>query len=387
MPIVLMLAGTVLYFNRHEPDGLDRVIALLVATCPIALILATPAAVVASLSAAARLGVLFKDVNDIEAMARTDAVIFDKTGTLTTGILEVTRLSPNEGIESSELLAAAASGESGSNHPAAKAVVALAKSVNVNIDLPRLLHEEPGRGIKATCENEDKILVGNLNWMQENNIKCDSFSDIDEAEASGMSLLFVTRNGDSLGWIGLSDKERDQAALCLTHLSALGVTHMAMISGDRDTVVKQVSEKLNITHSRGECSPIDKVDYVDSIKRQGYQVAFIGDGVNDGPALAKSNIGIAMGAAGIDVAIESATIALLNNELNRIPFLLRLAKKMKLTIIQNFLIGGIIIIGGTSLSAMGYLSPIVAALSQLVGAILVAMNSAKLIKQGDELFV
>ncbi len=387
MPIVLMLAGMVLYFNRHEPDGLDRVIALLVATCPIALILATPAAVVASLSAAARLGVLLKDVNDIEAMARINAVIFDKTGTLTTGILEVTRLSPNKGIESSELLATAAAAESGSNHPVAKAVVALAKSVNVTIDLPHLLHEEPGRGVKATCENKDEILVGNLNWMRENDVKTDNFLDIDEAEASGMSLLFVTKSGNPLGWIGLSDKERAQASTCLTDLSTLGVSHIAMISGDRNAVVKNVSDKLNVLNSRGECSPLDKVEYVNSLKKQGYQVAFIGDGVNDGPALAKSNIGIAMGAAGIDVAIESATIALMNNELNRIPFLLRLAKKMKLTIIQNFLIGGIIIIGGTSLSAMGYLSPIVAALSQLIGSILVAMNSAKLIKQGEELFV
>ncbi len=387
MPVVLMLAGIVLYFNRHEPDGLDRVIALLVATCPVALILATPAAVVASLSAAARLGILFKDVNDIEAMARTDAVIFDKTGTLTTGILEVTRLTPNDGIEPSELLATAAAAESGSNHPAAKAVIKLAESVHVSIENSHLLHEEPGRGVKATCDNNDEILVGNLNWMNENKILRNDFLDIDDAETSGMSLLFVTKNGKSLGWIGLSDKEREQAAECLTDLSQSGVSHIAMISGDRNTVVKNVSEKLDIANSLGECSPLDKVHYVDRIKEQGYQVAFIGDGVNDGPALAKSHIGIAMGATGIDVAVESAAIALMNNELNRIPFLLRLAKKMKITIIQNFLTGGIIIIGGISLSAMGYLSPIIAALSQLIGAIFVAMNSAKLIKSGEELYV
>jgi len=383
-PLVLVIAATVLFFTRAEPDSISRVVALLVVSCPIAIILATPAAVVAALSAAARLGVYVKDVNDIEAMARTDAFVFDKTGTLTKGILEVARLSPAEGVESTDLLRAAAIAEHGSNHPVARAVQKLAAKVNLTITPPQELHEEPGRGVCAT-RAEGTIHVGNLAWMRENGVEPDGFHKMDDAEMSGMSLLFVIENKKPLGWIGISDQPRADAAGCLEELRDLGTGYMAMVSGDRQQVVDAIADDVGLEIRKGECTPEDKVTFVNEVKATGYRVAFVGDGVNDGPALATSHIGIAMGAAGSDVAIESATIALMNNELNRLPFLLRLARRLRSVVMQNFGIGGILIIGGVALSALGMLSPIVAAIIQVVGAMGVAMNSARLIRQGEEL--
>jgi Cd2+/Zn2+-exporting ATPase len=158
-----------------------------------------------------------------------------------------------------------------------------------------------------------------------------------------------------------------------------------MVSGDRQQVVDNVAGVVGLQNCQGECTPSDKVTYIDEIKDQGYRVAFVGDGVNDGPALATSHIGIAMGAAGSDVAIESATIALMNNELDRLPFLLRLARRLRAVIMQNFSVGGLLIVGGMTLSAMAMLSPILAAVIQVAGALCVAMNSARLIRQGEEL--
>lgn len=382
-PLVVMIAAVVLFFNR-ESDGVNRVVAIFVATCPIALILATPTAVVASLSAAARLGVLIKDVNDIEAMARIDAFVFDKTGTLTRGLLEVSCLKPVDGVKNADLLRAAVIAESGSQHPVAKAVMKLADKAKVKTRHAESLHEEPGRGVLAEYKGE-KILAGNLAWMTDNKFKQEDFNFSAKKDGVGMSLLFVVRNGKPLGWIGLSDHPREDADQSLKDLKNSGIEYTAMISGDRNSVVKTVQESLTLNDSAGDCTPADKVEKVKEIQQKGYRVAFVGDGVNDGPALATSDIGIAMGAAGSDVAVESSTIALMNNELNRLPFLVKLARKMRLTVLQNFILGGVFILGGISLGAMGSLSPMIAAVLQVIGAIAVVMNSARLIRHGEEI--
>ena len=382
-PLVVMIAAVVLFFNR-ESDGVNRVVAIFVATCPIALILATPTAVVASLSAAARLGVLIKDVNDIEAMARIDAFVFDKTGTLTRGLLEVSCLKPVNGVKNPELLRAAVIAESGSKHPVAKAVLKLAGKANMKVRQAESLHEQPGRGVLAEFKGEE-ILAGNLAWMTDNKFKAEDFNFNAKKDGAGMSLLFVARNGKPLGWIGLSDHPREDADRSLKGLKDAGIDYTAMISGDRQSVVNTVQSTLTLNSAAGDCTPADKVDRVKEIQNKGYRVAFVGDGVNDGPALATSDIGIAMGAAGSDVAVESSTIALMNNELNRLPFLVKLSRKMRLTVLQNFILGGVFILGGISLGAMGSLSPMIAAILQVIGAVAVVMNSARLIRHGEDI--
>lgn len=383
-PLVLVLAGTVLFFTRGMEDSLDRVVALLVVTCPIAIILATPAAVVAALSAAARVGILFKDIGDLEALARMDAVVFDKTGTLTTGELEVSKLAPVDGIDTTDLMRAAVLAECASNHPVAQAVMRLAKKVNLAEERPEDLHEEPGRGVRATL-GERTVIAGNLAWMTENELVPEMFPRMDEVAELGASILFVAEPGRAIGWIAVSDTVRPSSKEIVAALEAEGVRHAAIVSGDRSQVVDTVAADLGITHVRAECTPADKVTYVDETKGAGHHVVFVGDGVNDAPALANSHIGIAMGAAGSDVAIESASIALMNSELNRLPFLFQLARTMKRTVIQNFILGSLIIGVGVALSAAGSLSPMLASLLQVGGALAVAMNSARLIRQGENL--
>jgi Cd2+/Zn2+-exporting ATPase len=383
-PTVLTVAAVVLYFTRDMTDGLDRVIALLVATCPIALILATPTAVLAALSASARLGVLVKDVNDLEAIARITAVVFDKTGTLTSGNLEVAKLTPVEGVGGADLLAAAAVGGAGSNHPVAGAVRRMASRANVPFEKPDHLHEEPGRGVKAEL-NGDVVLVGNRKWMDENGVSHACFDGTEEARYAAMSLLFVARNGKALGWIGIRDTIRDDAESCLAAVREEKVGSLAIVSGDRSEVVETVGRSLSVATLRAHCKPADKVTFVNELREQGHRVAFVGDGVNDGPALASSNVGIAMGAAGSGLAIDSATVALMNNELNRLPFLIRLSKRMKGAILQNLAVGGLLVFGGVALAAAGSLSPLAAACLQVAGAIAVSMNSARLIREGEEL--
>jgi len=383
-PFVLVVAGTVLFFTRGAEDSLERVVALLVVTCPIAIILATPASVVAALSAAARVGVLFKDIGDLEALTRMDAMVFDKTGTLTTGDLEVSKLAPVEGIDTTGLMRAAVIAESASNHPVAQAVMRLAKKVNLEPVHPDQLHEEPGRGVKATVGGRT-IIAGNLAWMVDNKVLAEQFPRMAEVNEMGASILFLAEDGKALGWIAVADTVRTTAKAVIAELHESGVRHTAIVSGDRRQVVESVADELGVSARKSECTPADKVTYVEKAKEEGYHVIFVGDGVNDAPALVNSHIGIAMGAAGSDVALDSASIALMNSKLNRLPFLLQLSRTMKRTVIQNFVLGSLIILVGVALSAAGSLSPMLASILQVFGAMVVALNSARLIRQGETL--
>lgn len=379
-PVIVMVA-VIVWLATYD---LTRIAALLVAACPIALILATPSAMIAALSAAARLGVLIKNVSDIESMARIDGFVLDKTGTLTTGELGVARLAPVEGVKPAELVRIAASAEQRSNHPVAVAIHKLAEKVRVPLTAPNELHEEPGRGIRASVDG-DSVIVGNLGWMLDNGLSEKDFPAGDEAGMEGVSLLYVMRNQHPLGWIALEDQLRPGAAEALEELRGLNVAHLALVTGDRESVAERVAAELGIADWRGACIPADKVRYVEEVKRRGVRTAFVGDGVNDGPALAASQIGIAMGAAGSDVAVESATIALLNNRLDRLPFLLRLARRARLVVLGNLIVGGVFIFGGVGLSAAGILSPLAAAVIQVVSSLAVVMNSARLVREGEEL--
>jgi len=379
-PLVLVVAALVWVFTRD----LNRVIATLVVSCPCAFVLATPTAIVAALSAAARLGILIKNVADLELAGRLTAFIFDKTGTITTGKLAVSRLAPQEGVSPAELLRLAASAEKYSNHPAARALAALAGEVNVPLAEPQNFAETAGRGVKAEVEGAE-VLVGRAQWLQEQGVKGDFLSSVDLNETEGFSLIFVSKQGRFLGWIGLRDETRPEAKPALEELKAIGVRRIAMVSGDRQPVAARVAREIGCEESRGECLPQDKVEFVRAFKGQGLRVAVVGDGVNDAPALAAGDIGIAMGAAGSEVAIHSATIALMNNDLRRLPFLVRLSRSTRSVINQNFLVGILFIVGGLALSAFGYLSPIVAAILHNVGSFIVIFNSARLVRQGEEL--
>jgi Cd2+/Zn2+-exporting ATPase len=379
-PLVLVIGALVWAFT-HD---LTRVIAVFVVSCPCAFILATPTAMVAALSAAARLGILIKNVADIELAAKINAFVFDKTGTLTTGQLAVSRLAPIGETKPAELLLLAASAEKYSNHPTAKALATLAGEAGVPLAEPKDFAETAGRGVKAEI-NGAKILVGRAQWLKDNGIDASFEKSVDVGETEGWSLIFVAQNGKCVGWVGMQDQTRAEAKEALVELKEAGVRRIAMISGDRQVVATRVANEIGCEEAKGDCLPQNKVEFVRAMKLKGYKVAVIGDGVNDAPALAAGDIGIAMGAAGSEVAIHSATIALMNNDLRRLPFLVKLSRSTRAVINQNFAFGVCFIIVGLSASAFGYIGPITAAILHVIGTLIVIFNSARLVRKGEEL--
>ena len=379
-PLVLVIAAIVWFFT-HD---IERVVSVLVIACPCAFILASPTAMVAALASAARLGVLIKNVGDIEIAARINAFVFDKTGTLTTGQLAVSRLAPQGDIKPAELLKVAATAEKFSNHPTAKALATLAKEADLDLTDPTDFKETAGKGVEAKVDGAN-VVIGRAQWLRDNGVGDNFESQVDLKEAEGYSLLYVAKEGTFIGWIGLQDATRSEAKEALSDLLNSGVQRVAMVSGDRKPVATRVAAEIGCAEVVAECLPQNKVDFVSDLKKRGYRVAVIGDGVNDAPALAAGDMGVAMGAAGSEVAIQSATIALMNSDLRRLPFLVRLSRQTRTVINQNFLFGILFIIGGMIGASYGVINPIVAAILHNAGSLIVVFNSARLVRQGEEL--
>ncbi len=389
-PTILMLVGVVLFFAlKNQPaTAFNRAIAMLVIACPSALILATPTAMVAGLSAAARLGVLVKSVATLEAARGLSAIVFDKTGTLTTGVLAVTRLAPTDGVAAADLLAAAASAEQNSRHPVARAVTDMARRARVPLVTPERFEEVAGKGVVAGFAAGGTVLVGRASWLAEavpgaDTVALEAVQTAPDAE--GLSVLHVFRDGRPLGWIGLEDNARPEAAGAVDRLRGMGISRLVLLTGDRTSVARRVAGQMHFDEFKAEVLPHEKLEMVDALKAAGHRVAVIGDGVNDAPALAAGDVSIAMGAAGSDVAIHSASIALLNSNLDRIPFLVDLSRRTITVIRQNMVIGGLFILVFMSLAGAGYVSPVLAALLHVVSGLAVVFNSARLIRCGEEI--
>jgi Zn2+/Cd2+-exporting ATPase len=379
-PLVLVVGALVWAFT-HD---LNRVVTVFIVACPCAFVLATPTALVAALSAGARLGVLVKNVADLESAGRINAFVFDKTGTLTEGRLVVSRLTPLDGVPPVELLRVAASVEQFSNHPTARALVQLAGEAGVPLLQPTDFAETAGRGVVALLEGT-RVVVGRRRWLEDNGVGTQFMETGDSGETQGLSLIYVARNGACLGWVGMEDQTRAEAKDALATLKAAGVRRVALVSGDRLAVADRVGREVGCDEIAGDCLPQHKVDYVRQARRLGYRVAVVGDGVNDAPALAAGDLGIAMGAAGSEVAIHSATIALMNNDLRRIPFLVLLSRATRRVIGQNFLVGLAFVVGGMVMGTLNLIDPIVAAVFHVTGSLLVVFNSFRLLRQGEDL--
>ena len=379
-PTILMIAGIVLFFTRD----IDRAITILVVSCPCALILATPTAMVAAISASARLGILIKNVADLEIAGKITSMVFDKTGTVTTGRLYVTKLTPSEGVEPAELLAVAASAEQMSKHPAARALREVAKEANLSLPATDNFRETPGKGVTAVIDSA-KIYVGRDTFLKENNIDITNVSDPALHEEQGFSTLYVAKDTKCIGWIGLQDKTRPEARHAVKELLDLGIKRVTMLTGDRNEVASRVAAELSCTDFKAHCLPQDKLAIVEQIKKDGHTVVVVGDGINDAPALAAGDLGIAMGAAGSDVAINSASIALMSDDLKRLPFLVRLSRKTRKVITQNLGFGILFVILGDTAGAAGWLPAVYAAALHFAGSLIVVFNSARLVRYGEDL--
>ena len=371
-----MLAWITWWFT----EDINSVIAFLVIACPCAVVLATPTAVVAAVAAAARLGIFIKNVSHLELASKITSFVFDKTGTLTDGLLSVVKLQPAGGVSPAELLKTAGAVERYSNHPTAVAIQKLAAEAGLTFDEATDFAETHGRGVSATV-NGEKVLVGRANWMREQNLE---IFDADTAESDGMSVVYVACGGKVLGWIGFKDKIRKEAPEMLSELRRQGVRYCAMVTGDRKSVAESVAKQLAIDEFQSECLPDGKVLFVENVKRNS-RVAVVGDGVNDAPALAAGDLGIAMGAIGSDIAINSASIALMTNDLRRIAMLVFLSRKSQMIINQNLLFGMLFVFGGMILSMVGVMTPIWAAVLHAGSTLIIIFNSARLVRTGEEL--
>jgi Cd2+/Zn2+-exporting ATPase len=375
-PTILMIAWVTWWFT----EDISSVIAFLVISCPCAVVLATPTAVVAAVAAAARLGIFIKNVSHLELASKITSFVYDKTGTLTDGVLSVVKLQPFGDVTPAVLLQAAGSVERYSNHPTALAIQRLASEAGLSLDEAVDFTETHGKGVTGTV-NEQCYRVGRANWMIEQGL---NVPEVDSSESDGMSVVYVACNSTVLGWIGFKDKLRKEAPQMIADLRKLGVRFCAMVTGDRNSVAESVAGQLNIDEFRSECLPEGKVEFVENVKKNS-RVAVVGDGVNDAPALAAGDLGIAMGAIGSDVAINSASVALMTNDLRRIAMLVFLSRKSQMIINQNLAFGMLFVFGGMILSVIGLMSPILAAILHAGSTLIIIFNSARLVRTGEEL--
>jgi Cd2+/Zn2+-exporting ATPase len=382
-PTIVMLAAIVWYFTPDKTVAMQKAITMLIVACPCALVLATPTAMVAALSCAARLGILIKNVIHLEYARNLTAVVLDKTGTLTTGELSVTQIKPVEGVAGAELLLHAATVEQFSKHPVARAVVDVARKAKISMKQADEFAEITGRGVSAKVDGVE-VCIGRRTWLADKGVDMSIMGDPAYREPEGVSVLHVTRGGKPLGWIGLEDKTRSDARSALDDLRKLGVRQLTMVTGDKSSVAKRVAAEMGCSEVHAEVLPAQKLAIVDDLKKRGHRVMVVGDGVNDAPALAAGNMGVAMGAAGSDVAINSASVALMNNELDRLPFLIRLSKSTTSVIWQNLIFGVLFIVVTQTLAIWGELTPVWAAVLHTIATAVVIFNSARLVRFGEE---
>ena len=343
VPSVLILVGILLFafLVIDEPFSASfyRAMAVLVAASPCALAISTPSAVLSGVARAARGGVLIKGGRPLEDLGVITALAFDKTGTLTEGKPKLTEVVPLGDIEENELLKIAVAVENLSDHPLAKAVVRDGKERLKGTDIIDASDLEAvlGKGIKASL-GKDKIYIGNLDLYEDLDEAKPSegiSSKVKELEGGGNTTMLIRRNKEYIGIIALMDTPREAAKETLKKLKEIGIKRMIMLTGDNQKVADAVAKEIGLTDAWGSLLPEEKVDAIKKLKEQESKVAMVGDGVNDAPAMANSTVGIAMGAAGSDVALETADIALMADKLETLPFAIGLSRKAKAIIKQN----------------------------------------------------
>lgn len=339
LALVLILLFAFLVIDESFKDSFYRAMAVLVAASPCALAISTPSAVLAGVARAAKQGVLIKGGRPLEDLGSLNAVAFDKTGTLTEGKPKLTNVIPFSGVDKDELLSVAVAVERLSDHPLAGAIVKDGEKLLKEYSIPAAekLEALTARGIRAEVKGK-KVHIGNRRLFKEltgAQIPDELNQQMSTLEAEGHTAMIVHRNNQYLGIISVMDVAREEAARTLKALKEIGINRMIMLTGDNQEVANAVAKSIGITDPLGNLLPEDKVAAIEKLKAEEGRVAMVGDGVNDAPAMAKSTVGIAMGAAGSDVALETADIALMADRLDNLPFAIALSRKTKGIIKQN----------------------------------------------------
>ncbi|MGB7980202.1 MAG: heavy metal translocating P-type ATPase, partial [Candidatus Nanopelagicales bacterium] len=332
---VVLVAGPLLGSSWSE--AFYRAMAVLVAASPCALAIATPSAVLAAVARAGQLGVLVKGGGPLENLGTLRAIAFDKTGTLTEGRPRLTDVVPADGVAESELLSIAVAVESRSDHPLAAAIVRDgADRLDGRTSPPAEgVSAITGRGIRATVDGA-VALIGNIALFDDNGgITPDVEATVEALQAAGRTIMIVKHDTRFLGTLGLMDTPRPTARAAVADLQQVGIRRAIMLSGDHQLVAESIARDVGLTEAWGDLMPEDKVAAIERLRQEEGKVAMIGDGVNDAPALAHATVGIAMGAAGSDVALETADIALMGDDLATLPVVIGLSRKASRIIRQN----------------------------------------------------
>lgn len=377
VPVILVIAGVTLAgwlaTGASFETAMVAAVAVLVIACPCALGLATPTALVAGTGAAARAGILIRDIETLERATDIKAIAFDKTGTLTAGVPEVADLYPADGVSETELLRLAAAVESGSEHPIASAILARAEGSGVTLKPASDIRAVPGRGLQG-MDGHIKIRVGSARFLKEADIDTDRFGKNLDLSGAG-TLAWVASDQRLMGAIRLADAVRPEARAALAELNNRGL-QTVMLTGDNQATAQAIGEMAGVSDIRASLLPAEKLDAIRELAdRTGGHVAFVGDGLNDAPALAAANLGIAM-AGGADAAREAAAITLMRPDLRLVPAALDVAAKTRRTIRQNLGWAFIYNLIGVPLAAFGILPPVFAGAAMAFSSVSVVANSA-----------
>jgi Cd2+/Zn2+-exporting ATPase len=376
VPVTFSIAAVVFLLS----GDITRAITVLVVVCPCALVLATPTAVVAAIGNAARHGILIKSGAIIEQVGKVDVVAFDKTGTLTHGKPVVQNIVSLDGLHRDELLTLAASAERFSEHPIGRSIVQALEIKTLPLREPQEFNVLPGYGVTALI-GEHQVVMGNRVLLAEQGI---SWSDEMEThvlrfESQGHTVVPVAINGSVAGLITLADTPRPEAKNAIAELKRLGIRDVIMITGDNPRTAEYIARELGIDRFFAEVLPQDKLKIIRSLQSEGRKVMYAGDGVNDAPALAAADIGVAMGLAGTDVALETASVGLMADEIERLPQIIDLSRKSLGVIRQNVIFSMSMNVLAVVLGGFGIIGPVVGALMHEFSALPVLANSSRLI--------
>lgn len=383
VPIALLIAISAFLINRASGSdmmrALNRGVTVLVVFCPCALALATPVSIMAAIGQATKHGIIIKSGEALEKMGRIDTIAFDKTGTLTYGKPEVSDiLSFDPAISENALLSMIASAEAKSEHPLAKAMVAYAKQKKITLMESSGFHMTAGKGIHAVVQNKH-LLCGTESYLQDNQITIPVpiTLELQKLHSQGKATILIASDNLCIGIIGLSDVLRETARDMIQTLSA-AKTKTVLLTGDNGMTADYFAKQTGITEVRADLLPQQKVENIILLQQSGNKVCMIGDGVNDAPALKTADVGIAMGSMGSDIAIEAADIALMNDDISKIPYLNRLSRSTLNTIKGNITASMCINAIAVTLSVLGLLNPVTGALVHNAGSVLVVLNAALL---------
>ena len=379
VPVMLALSALVLIFTHDTA----RAITVLIVACPCALILATPTAVMAAIARAARAGVLIKGGQYLEATARLHTIVFDKTGTLTHGEPEVTHVSRFDQHSEAELVEMAAVAEKMSAHPVARAIMRKAVALGLATEDPSKFQAHHGRGVVAE-RNGQKLVVGQTGLMDDQSVVMSDAlqTHMDEHHDEGHTTIVVAHDGEVCGTICVADTVRERADEAIHDLRDLGVEKVVMLTGDNRRVAMQIAGKLGLDEVKADVLPEQKAEHIESLKRAGRTggVAMVGDGVNDAPALAVADVGIAMGVSGTDVAHEAADIALMADDLSKIAFAVGLSRHTLWIIKQGLIFALAYNIVMVTTAATGHLHMIGGAIAHQFSSVLVILNAMRLLR-------